>query len=295
MRMINEICFVCTGNICRSPAAQYLAQRIIDERGLDIRTCSAGIAAVTDEPASENSIIACELEGVDLSPHRARQLDNSFVHTGTVFAVMTEQHSQWLRRCLGVPADMIYIIGGGIPDPYLRPLAAYKECVAAMLEALPELIDRIIADDENRPTVRMAAADDAGFICELEAQCLGTDPSLASVEEEILFEHSRVLIAQHASQRLGYVSAQITDDVLYISNLCVSPEHRKKGAASHLLYSLRELAYEYGCSEISLEVRQSNRNAIRLYSGCGFAYVGIRPKFYSAPQEDAVIMTAVLR
>ena len=42
---------------------------------------------------------------------------------------------------------------------------------------------------------------------------------------------------------------------------------------------------------ITLEVRKSNLPAIKLYEKAGFENMGIRPRFYTEPEEDAVIMT----
>ena len=53
--------------------------------------------------------------------------------------------------------------------------------------------------------------------------------------------------------------------------------------------SIKELENEMNF--ITLEVRKSNAPAINLYQKMGFENVGIRPRFYTAPDEDAVIMT----
>ena len=49
--------------------------------------------------------------------------------------------------------------------------------------------------------------------------------------------------------------------------------------------------FENEMNFITLEVRKSNTPAIKLYEKAGFKNVGIRPRFYTAPDEDAVIMT----
>ena len=48
---------------------------------------------------------------------------------------------------------------------------------------------------------------------------------------------------------------------------------------------------EDGRKRFLLEVRAGNISAIRLYEGLGFKKDGIRPKFYSNPEEDAVLMS----
>ena len=58
-----------------------------------------------------------------------------------------------------------------------------------------------------------------------------------------------------------------------------------------LLDALKRCAAEKGLAFITLEVRASNAAAIALYKGAGFRPVGTRRNFYTAPQEDAVLMT----
>ena len=56
-------------------------------------------------------------------------------------------------------------------------------------------------------------------------------------------------------------------------------------------FKLLAKALENEMNFITLEVRKSNTPAIRLYEKAGFEYVGIRPHFYTSPDEGAVIMT----
>ena len=53
----------------------------------------------------------------------------------------------------------------------------------------------------------------------------------------------------------------------------------------------QEGAFSRKCEFISLEVRKSNSAAVSLYEKLGYEKVGERKKFYTDPQEDAVIMT----
>ena len=46
---------------------------------------------------------------------------------------------------------------------------------------------------------------------------------------------------------------------------------------------------------MTLEVRASNAPALALYEGAGFRRVGVRKNFYTAPAEDAVLMTLFLK
>lgn len=73
-----RVLFVCTGNICRSPAAEYLFRRRVDDAALDVWVESAGTRA-TKGPGDPRTIKALGRKGVDASAHRSRQVDAPMV------------------------------------------------------------------------------------------------------------------------------------------------------------------------------------------------------------------------
>lgn len=76
-----------------------------------------------------------------------------------------------------------------------------------------------------------------------------------------------------------------------ISNVVVHPNYRKRGIGAHMLTELLSRGKkDFGIEAFTLEVRQSNVDAIRLYEKLGFVQEGIRKNFYEAPVENAVIM-----
>lgn len=75
-----------------------------------------------------------------------------------------------------------------------------------------------------------------------------------------------------------------------ITNVATHPAYRRRGLAGQVLDSLLEEARACGLSFVTLEVRESNTAAIRLYEKFGFATVGRRPHFYTQPTETALVM-----
>ncbi len=45
-----------------------------------------------------------------------------------------------------------------------------------------------------------------------------------------------------------------------------------------------------GATRATLEVRRSNTAALRLYERLGFHVAAVRPRYYSKPEEDALIL-----
>ena len=82
----------------------------------------------------------------------------------------------------------------------------------------------------------------------------------------------------------------------HVLNLCVRPEAQGRGLARQMLEHLLEQASAEQAKSVFLEVRPSNKRAIRLYESTGFCEVGVRPDYYPAKKgrEDALVMAREL-
>lgn len=79
----------------------------------------------------------------------------------------------------------------------------------------------------------------------------------------------------------------------HVLNLCVHPARQGRGLGAELLQHGLRIASRLGAEMIFLEVRPSNRAALRLYEQAGFVEVGLRKSYYPAPggaREDALIL-----
>jgi len=99
---VKSVLFVCTGNICRSPIAEGLFQRLIGNRK-DIEVTSAGVHAVRGQPPSLYAVQVCEKEGVSISNLRSQPLTHALVDRATHIFAMTGAHR--LSCSLAVRAD----------------------------------------------------------------------------------------------------------------------------------------------------------------------------------------------
>jgi ribosomal-protein-alanine N-acetyltransferase len=101
---------------------------------------------------------------------------------------------------------------------------------------------------------------------------------------------SRVWVARDGAGVVGYCAGWVIFDELHVNNLAVYPARRRRGVAAALLAYVLEDAAREGASRATLEVRRSNEPARRLYERFGFAYAGVRPRYYREPIEDALVL-----
>lgn len=121
--------------------AEGLFKKLLGERGREDITCSsAGLAAPEGSPASINAKIAAQELGVDISEHRSRLLTRAIARDADMIVCMTQEHYDILNRI--IPEEKLYILGGGIDDPYGCDLEVYRACAEKIKNSLPALLDR---------------------------------------------------------------------------------------------------------------------------------------------------------
>jgi ribosomal-protein-alanine N-acetyltransferase len=99
------------------------------------------------------------------------------------------------------------------------------------------------------------------------------------------------LVARAEGAVVAYAGIWMMVDEAHITTFAVDPRWRRQGIGERLLLALLDMAIGRRAREATLEVRLSNLAARRLYEKYGFRPVGIRPRYYSDDNEDALIMT----
>lgn len=125
----------------------------------------------------------------------------------------------------------------------------------------------------------------------LERLCFSDPWAPAAFAEELANPAAHFLAAEHDGTLAGYAGMTWVLDEGYVDNVAVAAASRRRGVGCALLRALDAFAREKGLAFLSLEVRVSNAPAIALYTSEGFVSQGVRPGFYSRPEEDAYIMT----
>ena len=134
--------------------------------------------------------------------------------------------------------------------------------------------------------------DDLAAVQEIERESFTTPwPPHAYRSELETNRLAHYIIARHGDQIVGFGGIWLMVDEAHITTFAVRKTWRRQGVGERLLIALLALAEARGAREATLEVRPSNHPARRLYEKYGFALVGVRPRYYSDDNEDALIMT----
>lgn len=101
-------------------------------------------------------------------------------------------------------------------------------------------------------------------------------------------------VAEKGTRVRGFIVARVVADEVEVLNLAVEPAARRTGIGSRLLAEALEHARSAGARRVFLEVRESNHGARAFYERNGFRLSSRRPRYYSDPPEDALVLSSDL-
>lgn len=112
--------------------------------------------------------------------------------------------------------------------------------------------------------------------------------------QELQVACARSILTEVDGRICGYVLFWLLPGSIDIHNLAIVPDCRRLGLARLLMQQVVATAVAQSATRVTLEVRQSNEPAKKLYLSLGFAMTGLRKGYYSDDGEDAYSMTLEL-
>lgn len=138
--------------------------------------------------------------------------------------------------------------------------------------------------------IRFMKIEDIDNVTKIEQSLFSLPWTKQDFLEAIEQEDKLYLCVEEQGNIIAYCGLTQILDEGYITNVAVAKESQNQGIGFQMLTELIMLGREREIHAFTLEVREHNIAARKLYAKLGFEEVGIRKNFYSFPTENAVIM-----
>jgi [ribosomal protein S18]-alanine N-acetyltransferase len=139
---------------------------------------------------------------------------------------------------------------------------------------------------------RLSGSEDLDAVAALEAESFTNPWTREMLERELTqSDVARIYVLRLPGIRVAaFCACWVVADELHINTIAVSPAFRRQGLAKALLAHVLSSTSSEGIRRATLEVRRSNVAARRLYECLGFSLMAVRTRYYTQPEEDALIL-----
>lgn len=132
-----KVCFVCTGNTCRSPMAAMVLNKLGKEYG--ITAVSAGLFPNVGDPISVYAAEALNKNNFCVPDHFAVRINEDIVGDCDRIIGMSENHAFILMQMFPTAASKIYNMPENIDDPYGGTIEDYEKCLKQIIAGVREM------------------------------------------------------------------------------------------------------------------------------------------------------------
>lgn len=138
--------------------------------------------------------------------------------------------------------------------------------------------------------IRLMKSGDLEQVAQLEKVCFTENWSYRLLEAGIHSPYDIYYVFEQEERILGYCCLRVLAGEGEIQRIAVLPENRRLGVGRKMMEAMVNYAIANHVYAISLEVREGNLGARKLYESFEFKEEAVRKGYYHNPAEDAVIM-----
>ena len=139
-------------------------------------------------------------------------------------------------------------------------------------------------------TIRPMERADVNRVHEIECVCFRSPWSKLALAGELRNDVAHYLVMEADGVICGYGGMWVLFEEAHVTNVAVLPDYRGQGRGRRLMLAMMRHALKRGAEKMTLEVRENNTVAQKLYAGLNFEQNGFRPGYYSDTGEGAKLL-----
>jgi ribosomal-protein-alanine N-acetyltransferase len=138
--------------------------------------------------------------------------------------------------------------------------------------------------------VRAMKKADVKSVYEIEVLSFRTPWSFRSLMGELKNRVAYYTVLEQDGEIIGYCGMWVLFEEAHITNIAIHPSFRGHGYGKQLLHASMRVAASFGAEMMTLEVREHNTVAQRMYDEMDFLQQGRRKRYYTDTGEDALLL-----
>lgn len=138
--------------------------------------------------------------------------------------------------------------------------------------------------------IRPMERADVNRVHEIECTCFRSPWSRLALLGELRNDVAHYLVMEEDGLIIGYGGMWLLFEEAHVTNVAIMPDYRGKRRGRRLMLAMMRHAVQRGAEKMTLEVRETNMVAQKLYAGLNFEQNGFRAGYYSDTGEGAMLL-----